>query len=259
MEFRPCIDIHDGKVKQIVGGSLSDEKGTAVENFVSERGADYYATFYKEEGLSGGHIIMLNTADSPYYEKTKQQAFLALSAFPGGLQIGGGIRAENLLEFLNAGATHGIVTSYVFSGGKIRLDRLKKLCGVAGKERVVLDLSCRKKGGAYYVVTDRWQKFTEEKVTPLLLANLSDYCDEFLIHAADVEGKQVGMEEELLGILAEYEGLPITYAGGIRSLGDIDRLYVLGRGKVNFTIGSALDLFGGELRYEDVKQKLKEL
>ena len=223
MEFRPCIDIHNGKVKQIVGGSLQDRGDQAEENFVAARDADYYAQIYKDAGIRGGHVILLNPEGSEYYEATKAQAKKALSTFPGGLQVGGGIRMENALEFLEAGASHVIVTSYVFREGRILYDRLEELCGVVGKHRLVLDVSCRKTADGYVVVTDRWQKMTQEKVTVELLNRLSDYCDEFLIHAVDVEGKNRGIEEELAGMLGEYEGLPVTYAGGVHDYEDVIR------------------------------------
>ena len=164
MKFRPCIDIHNGQVKQIVGGSLKDQGDQAAENFVSEQDAAFYAGLYKKAGLKGGHVILLNGKDSPYYEATREQAVLALSGYPGGLQIGGGICPENAAEYLNAGASHVIVTSYVFKNGVISWENLTKIRDVVGKERLVLDLSCRKRDGEYYIVTDRWQKFTEEIV-----------------------------------------------------------------------------------------------
>ena len=184
MEFRPCIDIHNGKVKQIVGGSLKDEKDFAKENFVSEMQAADYAALYREKGLRGGHIILLNAADSPYYEADLMQAKGALLAWQGALQVGGGIHAENAASFLDFGASHVIVTSYVFVGGEIRFDRLQQLVKAVGKEHVVLDLSCRKKGDSYYIVTDRWQKFTNQCLDEALMEKLHSYCDEFLVHAA---------------------------------------------------------------------------
>lgn len=257
MEFRPCIDIHNGKVKQIVGGSLKDAGNQAEENFVSEQDAVFYANMYKEAGIRGGHIILLNAKDSEYYEATKQQALAALAAYPGGLQVGGGITAANAGEFLDAGASHVIVTSYVFRDGRIDYERLTELVAVVGKERLVLDVSCRWRGEAgadagYYIVTDRWQKFTEEKVTLSLLNRLKDCCDEFLIHAVDVEGKASGIETELVKMLGEWGEIPVTYAGGVGSFTDLEQLKVLGQGRVNVTIGSALDLFGGAMEYEKV-------
>ena len=255
MEFRPCIDIHNGKVKQIVGGSLTDEKDQASENFVSKKDAAWYANLYKKDGLRGGHVILLNAKDSPYYNETKAQALAALRAYPGGLQVGGGITDENAKEFLDAGASHVIVTSFVFRDGKIDQENLEKICAAAGKEHLVLDLSCRKRDGEYYIVTDRWQRFTEEKIDEALLQKLSAYADEFLIHGVDVEGKKGGIEEELVSFLGSWQGIPVTYAGGIGSLNDLEKLERLGRGRVNATIGSALDLFGGALSYQKLVAK----
>jgi len=254
MEFRPCIDIHNGKVKQIVGSSLKDRGDRAKENYVSEFSADYFAELYKEAGIKGGHVILLNGRDSEYYKATKEQAFLALRAYPGGLQVGGGIGSDNAEEFLNNGASHVIVTSYVFQNGQIRYDRLEELKGLIGKKHLVLDVSCRKMGEDYYVVTDRWQKMTEEKVTRTLLETLSSFCDEFLIHAVDVEGKSGGIDETLVKQLSQYDGIPITYAGGVHSYQDIELLGHLGRGRLHVTVGSALDLFGGELSWQRVHQ-----
>ena len=252
MEFRPCIDIHNGKVKQIVGGSLKDTGNFAEENFVSKQDAAFYANMYKEAGIHGGHIILLNAKDSEYYEATKEQALKALAAYPGGLQIGGGITAENAKEFFAAGASHVIVTSYVFRDGHIDYERLAQLVAAVGKERLVLDLSCRKRDGEYFIVTDRWQKFTEERVTLSLLNRLKDSCDEFLIHAVDVEGKASGIETELVRMLGEWNEIPVTYAGGVGSFSDLELLKRLGQNHVNVTIGSSLDLFGGPMKYEEV-------
>lgn len=252
MEFRPCIDIHNGKVKQIVGGSLSDLGDRAQENFVSEQDAVFYAKLYQKYKLKGGHIILLNAADSPYYEATKAQALAALGAYPAGLQVGGGITAENAAEYLNAGASHVIVTSYVFREGRIDYERLDRLVWAVGKAHLVLDVSCRRVGEKYLVVTDRWQKLTEEAVDAELLEKLSAYCDEFLIHAVDVEGKARGIEQELVKAIGNYTGNPVTYAGGVHSMEDLLLLKKLGQDRMNVTIGSALDLFGGSMRWEDV-------
>lgn len=252
MKFRPCIDIHNGKVKQIVGGSLLDKGNQAIDNFVSQQDASFYGKLYKENQLTGGHIIILNPVGSEYYEEDVRQARLALQAFPGGLQIGGGITAENANTFLQAGATHVIVTSYVFQNGEIQMERLHKLMESVGKEHLVLDLSCRKKDGAYYIVTDRWQKFTNVKVTLETLDMLSEYCDEFLIHAVDVEGKASGVETELVKMLGMWKKLPVTYAGGVGSFEDLEKLKSLGNGHVDVTIGSALDLFGGKMEFSKV-------
>ena len=254
MEFRPCIDIHNGQVKQIVGGSLQDEGDLARENFVAGQDAAYFAEIYRNAGIKGGHVILLNSEESSYYEATKHQALAALKAYPGGLQAGGGIRPENAAEFLEAGASHVIVTSYVFRGGKIRYDRLEKMAEAVGKERLVLDVSCRRTEDSYRVVTDRWQKLTEEKVEEALLERLSAYCDEFLVHAVDVEGKAGGMEEGLIRLLGGWTGKPVTYAGGVHSYEDLEILRRLGRNRLNVTIGSALDLFGGNLSWKRVSE-----
>ena len=256
MQFRPCIDIHNGKVKQIVGGSLRDAGDFASENFVSEQDAAFYAHLYQKYNLKNGHVILLNPASSPYYEATKHSALEALSAWPGGLQVGGGINDENAAEFLQAGASHVIVTSYVFKDGQVNYPRLEKMLSAVGKEHLVLDLSCRKKDGRYYIVTDRWQKFTDVEVTKETMDELSSYCDEFLIHAADVEGKQAGIEENLVKLLAEMENFPITYAGGVGSFEDLQVLKKAGRNRLNVTIGSALDLFGGNMAFTDVLQMM---
>ena len=252
MRFRPCIDIHNGKVKQIVGGSLQDAHDQAVENFVSEKDAAWYASFYKRDDLKGGHIILLNPVSSPFYQDTLQQALQALHAAPGLFHAGGGITPLNAESFLDAGASHVIVTSYVFHEGKVDEERLDEMIRAVGKEHLVLDLSCRKKDGAYYIVTDRWQRFTEVKLDPAALSGLSSCCDEFLIHAADVEGKCSGPDEALVRMLGEWHGIPVTYAGGIRSLEDIRLVGEAGRNHLDLTIGSALDLFGGTLPYRSV-------
>lgn len=257
MRFRPCIDIHNGKVKQIVGGSLLDQGNQAKENFVSEQDAVFYANLYKNSGLSGGHIILLNPESSEYYADTKKQALSALQAYPGGLQVGGGIRPDNASVFLDAGASHVIVTSYVFKNGEIHYENLNKMVDAVGRKRLVLDLSCRKKEGKYYIVTDRWQKFTNVAVTRDLLEKMTEYCDEFLIHAVDVEGKASGIEGELVDLLSEMEDFSITYAGGVGSFLDLEELKNRGRKKIDVTIGSALDIFGGNMSYLNVLKACK--
>ena len=254
MEYRPCIDIHNGKVKQIVGGSLKDEGDSADENFVSERDADFFARFYMDEGLVGGHVIMLNSADSPYYEATKAQALKALKTFPGGLQIGGGITPDNAKSFLDAGASHVIITSYAFVDGQMSMDRIKQMVDAVGRDHIVLDLSARKRYAHHYVVTDRWQTFTDERIELELFKKLEPYCSEFLVHAVDIEGKGTGIDDEVLDILSRYDGKPVTYAGGISTYEDIEHIREVGKNRINITIGSALDLFGGELNYETVKK-----
>jgi phosphoribosylformimino-5-aminoimidazole carboxamide ribotide isomerase len=249
MRFRPCIDLHNGKVKQIVGGSLDDSG--AVENFISDKGAAYYAEMYKHDNLPGGHVIMLGPGN-------EDETFSALKAYPGGLQVGGGINPGNAMEYIDAGASHVIVTSYVFAHGKINMDNLKAMKSAVGRERLVLDLSCRFKDDVYYVVTDRWQKFTEYGVNRSNIAALEEYCDEFLVHAADVEGLKQGIDERLVTVLAESCSIPVTYAGGVKDLSDVTKVYEKGLSRIDLTIGSALDIFGGSISYKELIQ-MKEL
>lgn len=245
MKFRPCIDLHQGKVKQIVGGTLENHSQTLVENFVSDQDSAYYATLFKNDQLTGGHVIMLGNGN-------ETEAFKALQAYPNGLQVGGGITTENAAYYLEQGATHVIVTSYVFKDGKINFPNLKELVSEIGKEHLVLDLSCRAKDGTYYVVTDKWQNFSDFEINPTNLILLEGYCAEFLIHAADVEGQCRGVQNDLITKLGQWVSIPTTYAGGARSLEDLDLVYQLGRGKLDLTIGSALDIFGGNLSYREV-------
>lgn len=251
MKFRPCIDIHDGSVKQIVGGSLKDEGEGTKENYVSSQDASFFAELYKSRGLKGGHVILLNRLDSDMYKDTLEQAYSALKAYPGGLQVGGGINPDNAESFLEAGASHVIVTSFVFKEGKIDEEALRKMLEAVGREKLVLDLSCRKKGDDYYIVTDRWQKFTDVKVEKETLNRLAVYCDEFLVHAADIEGLRAGVDEVLIGILSQSP-IPVTYAGGVHNEDDLEIIRRCGKGKVDFTVGSALDIFGGNLKFEDL-------
>lgn len=256
MEFRPCIDIHNGQVKQIVGSTLEDQDDLARENFVAVKGAEYYAQLYRENGIKGGHIILLNPATSPYYDADRSQAFRALAAYPGGLQVGGGVNADNAAAYLEAGASHVIVTSYVFQDGRINMGHLDQICQAVGKEHLVLDLSCRMRNGCYYIVTDRWQKFTKQALDARLIRELSGFCDEFLVHAVNVEGTAGGVDETLLQILSGDCPVPITYAGGIGTWEDIQKIRDIGGGRINFTVGSALDLFGGTLSFEKICQNV---
>ena len=266
MRFRPCIDIHNGRVKQIVGGSLCDytdevKSSCADENFVSYKNADYYAKLYKDRGLTGGHIILLNMAGTYEYQEDLKQARLALRCFPKGLQIGGGITSDNAVDFIKAGASHIIVTSYVFKDGGVNIENLRSLVSAVGKDKIVLDLSCRKREDKYYIVTDRWQRFTDTEVNEQTFLDLYKYCDEFLVHAVDVEGKSSGIDKELLEILSSsaevLESIQstgkniVTYAGGISSVDDISLIEKTGKGRIDFTIGSALDIFGGEIKFDD--------
>lgn len=246
MKFRPCIDLHGGVVKQIVGSTLNDAAPEAVQtNFVAEKSAAWFAELYRADNLTGGHIIMLGPGNTLAAEE-------ALAAWPNGMQLGGGITADNAGAWLDKGASHVIVTSYVFQDGKINMARLKKLADTVGRQRLVLDLSCRKKGNVYYIVTDRWQKFTEVILAGDVLAELAGFCDEFLIHAADVEGKCAGIDRDLVEKLAEWSPLSTTYAGGVRDLSDLQLVQEAGKEKIDVTIGSALDIFGGKkLTYRD--------
>lgn len=264
MKFRPCIDLHHGQVKQIVGSTLrftspttdnDDDTVTAssvpelATNFATERPAREFAERYARDGLTGGHVILLGPGNA-------DAARAALRAAPGTLQVGGGVHDDNAREWLDAGASHVIVTSHVFSNGQIAMDRLERLVQLIGKERLVLDLSCRKRpddhnNGPYYVVTNQWQVFTEYAVTTESLRTLAAYCDEFLVHGVDVEGLQCGILDDLVTLLATSP-VPVTYAGGVRSIDDLNRVEQLGQGKVDCTVGSALDIFGGSLPYADV-------
>lgn len=246
MKFRPCIDLHNGKVKQIVGGSLCDDR--AVENFVSDRDAAYYAMMYRRDGLAGGHIIMLGQGN-------EEEALSAVKAYPGGMQVGGGISPDNAGRFIDAGASHVIVTSYVFKNGVFNFDNLEKMIRRVGRERLVIDLSCRLRDDSYYVVTERWQNFTDFEITASNIKKLEDYCDEFLVHAVDVEGLKEGVDTRLVAILGESVSNPVTYAGGVRDCEDIARVFKAGKGKVDLTIGSALDIFGGNISYDEVVKR----
>lgn len=250
MRFRPCIDLHAGMVKQIVGATLSDDEPAGPQtNFQTQKSAGWYAELYRRDNLTGGHVIQLGQGNAAAARK-------ALSRWPGGLQVGGGINIDNAEQWLESGASHVIVTSWVFHDGRIHMERLGQLTDRIGKARLVLDLSCRKRGDTYLVTTDRWQTFTREAVTYTLLDRLSAYCDEFLIHAVDVEGRCAGIEVDLAAYLGRWQGLPVTYAGGIASQQDIDLIASLGNGRIDFTVGSALDIFGGSgLRYRDLVRR----
>ncbi len=246
MRFRPCIDLRQGRVVQIVGGSLRDgEAQGTVTHFTTEQSSATYARMYQADSLPGGHVIALGPGN-------QQAALTALRAFPGGMQMGGGVTPDNAKDYLDAGACHVIVTSYAFRDGQVDSERLDRLVTAVGKNRLVLDLSCRKRGEDFWVVTDRWQHFTEVRITQETLLWLAAYCDEFLVHGVDVEGKRMGVEAALVEMLSAWSPLPVTYAGGASSLADLDQVKALGKGRVDLTIGSALDIFGGNVRYRDV-------
>ncbi|NGO38039.1 phosphoribosylformimino-5-aminoimidazole carboxamide ribotide isomerase [Limisphaera ngatamarikiensis] len=244
--FRPCIDLHEGRVKQIVGGSLDEAAPERLRtNFVSDRPASWYAALYRRDGLTGGHVIMLGPGN-------EAEARSALAAYPGGLQVGGGITAANAAGWLDAGASHVIVTSWLFREGRLDEDRLGALVRAVGRDRLVIDLSCRRRGEDYVVVADRWRTWTELRLSAETLERLAGSCAEFLVHAVDVEGLCRGVDLELVERLAAWSPVPVTYAGGARSLEDLERVTEVGRGRVDLTIGSALDIFGGTgVRYAD--------
>lgn len=246
MRFRPCIDLHHGKVKQIVGGTYRDQgEGGLVTNFETDDDPATFAKFYRAHDLRGGHVIMIGKGN-------EEAALDALRSFPGGLQVGGGITPYNAGRFLDAGASHVIMTSYVFKAGAVNWENLQESVSAIGRDRLVLDLSCRRRGNSYHIVTDRWQHFTQVAINEQTLSRLGTYCAEFLVHAADVEGKREGIEEEVVRVLAAHSPVPATYAGGIRSLEDLDAVDVAGDGRIDATVGSALDIFGGTLRFTDV-------
>ncbi|MFD2258099.1 phosphoribosylformimino-5-aminoimidazole carboxamide ribotide isomerase [Luteolibacter algae] len=237
--FRPCIDLHEGKVKQIVGGSLRDDGTAPTENFVSEKPPGWFAEKFRSDNLRGGHVIMLGKGNDAAAKE-------ALSAWPGGLQVGGGIRSANAKQWLDAGASHVIVTSALFdANGKFLQEELEQLVETVGKENIVIDLSCRRIGSGWKVAMNRWQTITELDISHDTLDRLLPFCDEFLIHAADVEGLCKGVDAELVGLLGSWGKCPVTYAGGAATMGDIEIVSKAGRGLIDVTVGSALDLFGG--------------
>jgi len=250
MAFRPCIDLRQGRVVQIVGGTLTDTGADTVTNYVSDRSAAEFAALYRRDGLRGGHVIMLGPGN-------EEAARSALSAYLEGLQIGGGLNVQNAWQWLEAGASHLIVTSFLFENGDLSPKRLQTMTKAVGKERLVIDISCRRgSDGHYYVATNRWQTVTPTRLDASLIHQLEPYCAELLVHAADVEGKCEGIDEELVGLLGDWVTLPTTYAGGARRLDDIARVAQLSDGKVDLTIGSALDIFGGSLVHYDEAARL---
>lgn len=249
MRFRPCIDLHGGRVKQIVGATLQDEHADTLQtNFSSDLPPSHYADIYKKDNLFGGHIIMLGPGN-------EAAALDALKAWPGGMQVGGGITADNAAWWLEQGASHVIVTSHVFHNGMLDEERLTALRDLVGRERLVLDLSCRWRDNGYYVVTDRWQNFTRLQISGEMLGWLAGFCDEFLVHAVDVEGKCMGVDERLIRLLAHQTAIPTTYAGGVSCMADLELIRDSGQGRLDVTVGSALDIFGGTgLTYDEVVQ-----
>jgi phosphoribosylformimino-5-aminoimidazole carboxamide ribotide isomerase len=253
--FRPCIDLHEGKVKQIVGGTLSDDVSALQTNFVSDQPASYFAKLYLADKLTGGHVIKLGPDND-------EAARAALAAYPGGFHIGGGINLVNAPAWLEAGASHVIVTSWLFDAdARLLPERLDALVAEVGQERIVIDLSCRLLGDTWVVSMNRWQTLTDLPINAETLKALAGSCAEFLIHAADAEGKCEGIDTRLVEFIGKNSPIPVTYAGGVNSIEDIQTVQTLSQGKVDLTIGSALDIFGGDkVRYADcVQWNLREL
>ena len=245
-QFRPCIDLHDGRVKQIVGGSL--ESGGLETNFVAAESPAYFSKLYAGDGLRGGHVIKLGPGNDA-------AALEALKASPGFLQLGGGVDDTNALYWLGNGAEKVIVTSFVFQNGELKRERLRRLSALVGRDRLTLDLSCRKRGCDYHVVTDRWKCFTVLKVERGVLEDLAEFASEYLIHAVDVEGRRAGIDVELLHILADGTPIPCVYAGGVSSLDDVTTIEREGAGRIDYTVGSALDIFGGDIAYRTLVER----
>jgi len=245
-KFRPCIDLHNGKVKQIVGGTLNDND-SPIENFVAEHSADWFAQKYQSDELLGGHVIKLGPGN-------EEAARSALASFPGGLQIGGGINLDNAASWLDEGASHVIVTSWLFdSEGQFLPERLDKLVKSIGAKKIVIDLSCRKTQDGWTVAMNRWQTLTNLPVSSKTLDSLADRCAEFLIHAADVEGLCRGIDADLVATMGAWAKIPMTYAGGVADFSDIELIASASDNKVDFTVGSSLDLFGGQsIKYDDL-------
>ncbi len=238
-KFRPCIDLHNGQVKQIVGSTLLDED-TPVENFVAEQSADWFAAKYQSDNLPGGHVIKLGSGND-------EAAKSSLASYPNGLQVGGGINVDNAAQWLDAGASQVIVTSWLFDeNGKFNSQRLDELNDAIGRERIVIDLSCKKTEQGWTVTMNRWQTLTDLNITLATLDSLSNRCDEFLIHAADVEGLCQGIDADLVKLMGSWGKIPMTYAGGVANMEDVELIKSASQGKVDFTVGSSLDLFGGD-------------
>ncbi|KAI8071225.1 Phosphoribosylformimino-5-aminoimidazole carboxamide ribotide isomerase [Gongronella butleri] len=244
--FNGCVDLHHGQVKQIVGGSLNDSTpDTLRTNFVSKESPSFYAKLYEQNDVTRSHVIKLGPGND-------DAAKAALHAWPNHLQVGGGITIDNAEEWLAAGASKVIVTSYLFPGAQFSLKRLQDLSQKIGKERLVVDISCRRQGSQWIVAMNKWQTLTDMTVTKETLEMLSKYCSEFLIHAADVEGLCNGIDEELVEYLGKFVTIPTTYAGGGRYVSDLALVDKLSQGKVDLTFGSALDIFGGSsVKFDD--------
>lgn len=238
-KFRPCIDLHNGKVKQIVGSTLNDN--TATTNFISNNSSGYYAQLYKDYELTGGHIIMLGP-------NNEEACLEALNIYP--MQVGGGINISNCEYWINMGATHVIVTSYLFENNIFNLEKLIQMSKLIGKRRIVVDLSCKRIGNDYFVCINKWQTITTMTLTIEIISEIEVYCDELLIHATHVEGMQNGMDIPLIELLSKICTIPVTYAGGATCVEDIQLIHNISVGKLDVTIGSALDVFGGSLSFK---------
>ncbi|KAI2471413.1 Phosphoribosylformimino-5-aminoimidazole carboxamide ribotide isomerase [Annulohypoxylon bovei var. microspora] len=246
--FRPCIDLHAGQVKQIVGGTLDSSTAELKTNYVSQHSAGHFASLYRDNGLEGAHVIMLGPGN-------EDAAKEALAAWPSHLQVGGGINDQNAATWMERGANKVIITSFLFPRGKFSQERLDAVLAALGgkKEHLVIDLSCRRRGDDKWLVAmNKWQTITDVEVNQESIKSLEPYCSEFLIHAADNEGLQRGIDEQLVQRLAEWCSIPVTYAGGGRNLDDLELVKKLSSGRVDLTIGSALDCFGGTgVKFDD--------
>ncbi|GAA97262.1 uncharacterized protein L969DRAFT_91891 [Mixia osmundae IAM 14324] len=242
--FRPCIDIHNGAVTQIVGGTLDTTE--LKTNFIATRPSTYYAELYKQHALQGGHVIKLGPGNDI-------AARAALQAWPDALQIGGGIDVTNAQSWLESGASKVIVTSYLFPSARFDEERLARLSELIGKDRLVIDISCRRREDKWIVAMNRWQLLTDMEVTQESINLVSKYCSELLVHAADVEGLCRGIDEDLVQMLGQWCSIPVTYAGGAKHISDLDLVHRLSKGKVDLTFGSALDIFGGDkVRFDEL-------
>lgn len=252
-----CIDIHDGQVKQIVGSTLTTNDQTLSTNYVSPHSPTYYAELYRKNGVLGTHVIKLGST-----ETNDRAAEEALAAWPGKLQVGGGVNLGNCKEWIEKGADKVIVTSWLFPEGQLSWDRLKQISDMVGKERLVVDVSCKRvidenEGRVEWVVAmNKWQTLTTTVLSQQLFTELREYCTEFLVHAADVEGLCQGIDEELVAQLGEWcrgwDDISVVYAGGARSFQDLELVEKLSHGKVDLTYGSSLDIFGGSVKFQDL-------
>ncbi|KAF6005708.1 hypothetical protein HII12_005282 [Brettanomyces bruxellensis] len=236
-----CIDIHGGKVKQIVGGTLNQDdteqskntcKSNLETNFVSEKSSSYYAKLYEEHGIIRTHVIKLGSL-----EENNRVAIEALKAWPKHLQIGGGINDTNAKYWIQQGADKVIVTSWLFPKGQFDKSRLERISQLVGKEHLVVDLSYFDAGGVEQGRLLSYSRGTARNSSFMQLM-LKAFCK--------------GIDQELVAKLAEWCTSPIVYAGGAKSIDDLKLVDKLSHGRVDLTFGSALDLFGGKLvRFKD--------